>query len=204
MGTNVPNPRFHYPKLDDSVAHAPARMDMVAMGVAAQTHIPLEKHMMIEGSISKTMELKWVKTRITKTSQLDKRNQLLPRPQIFPIYISSDPRHVDPNRLRDLYGSCNHCCHRFPSPVAEPVDIRKLRIALSHSAVIVSVFCKPHHANGGGGGFGVADLLESVTPVTPSDGELVGFGRAVSDCGLTASIYDVMVTLAPKKIKNKK
>ena len=35
--------------------------------------------------------------------------------------------------------------------------------------------------------------MESVMPVTPSNGQLVGFGRAVSDLGLTASIYDVMV-----------
>lgn len=31
--------------------------------------------------------------------------------------------------------------------------------------------------------------------VTPENGDLVGFGRAVSDLGLTASIYDVMVRL---------
>ncbi|KAK1570434.1 hypothetical protein Q3G72_001820 [Acer saccharum] len=30
-------------------------------------------------------------------------------------------------------------------------------------------------------------------PVSPSNGKLVGFGRAVSDVGLTASIYDVVV-----------
>lgn len=38
------------------------------------------------------------------------------------------------------------------------------------------------------------DLWQTVVePVTPQNGELVGFGRAVSDMGLTASIYDVMV-----------
>ena len=38
------------------------------------------------------------------------------------------------------------------------------------------------------------DLIERVvSPVSPLNGELVGFGRAVSDLGLTASIYDVMV-----------
>lgn len=37
-------------------------------------------------------------------------------------------------------------------------------------------------------------LLQRVLePVGPSNGDMVGFGRAVSDLGLTASIYDVMV-----------
>lgn len=31
-------------------------------------------------------------------------------------------------------------------------------------------------------------------PITPANGQLVGFGRAVSDLELTATIYDVMVT----------
>lgn len=48
---------------------------------------------------------------------------------------------------------------------------------------------------------GMAGFWLRVTPVTPFDGELVGFGRAVSDSGLTASIYDVMVTLASKTLK---
>lgn len=32
-----------------------------------------------------------------------------------------------------------------------------------------------------------------MAPVTPENGRLIGFGRAVSDLGLTASIYDIMV-----------
>ncbi|RYQ84604.1 hypothetical protein Ahy_B10g104041 [Arachis hypogaea] len=168
------------------------------MGVAANA--PLT--MMIECSTSRnsTMELKWLRTTTTIKSTTNKN--LLFRPPIFPIYISTDPHHVDPLRLRDLCGTCHHSFHRFPSHVTEDqpllVDTRKLRIALSHSAVVVSVFCKSHHVlaaadSGDDGSFGMDDLVECVTPVTPSDGELVGFGRAVSDCGLTASIYDVMV-----------
>lgn len=38
-------------------------------------------------------------------------------------------------------------------------------------------------------------VTDFFTPVSPSRDLLVGFGRAVSDCGLTASIHDVMVTL---------
>lgn len=41
-------------------------------------------------------------------------------------------------------------------------------------------------------GFG-GDWFRRVVPVTPENGTLVGFGRAVSDGGLTASIYDVVV-----------
>ncbi|MED6150731.1 hypothetical protein PIB30_075336 [Stylosanthes scabra] len=169
------------------------------MGVVAHAQLP----MIIECSTSKnsTMELKWLRTTTTTKSTTNNKNLLL-RPPIFPIYISTDPRHADPLRLRDLCATCHYSFHRFPSHVAEDqplfLDTRKLRIALSHSAVVVSVFCKSQHilsaADGDDdGGFGVVDLFESVTPVTPSDGELVGFGRAVSDCGLTASIYDVMV-----------
>lgn len=41
---------------------------------------------------------------------------------------------------------------------------------------------------------GLGELFERVVmPVTPFNSQLVGFGRAVSDQGLTASIYDVMV-----------
>lgn len=40
----------------------------------------------------------------------------------------------------------------------------------------------------------LGNLIERVLPpVSPSDGKLVGFGRAVSDEGLTASIHDVVV-----------
>ncbi|CAL0305358.1 unnamed protein product [Lupinus luteus] len=172
---------------------------MVAMGVPTQSHIHIT-----ECFVSKSMELKWVRRKFTQSSQLQKKNnnQLLLTPPLFPIYISTHPRHVDPHRLRNLFTACNHSCHMFKNDaVVEPVDIHKLRIALSHSAVVVSVFCKPHHVYAdaeegmkmSSSVMGMAGLLQSVTPVTPSDGELVGFGRAVSDFGLTASIYDVMV-----------
>ncbi|KAF8365174.1 hypothetical protein HHK36_032817 [Tetracentron sinense] len=88
-----------------------------------------------------------------------------------------------------------------PHGRVEPVDLDKLRIALSHSSVIVSVFCKPHFSSGhrskdettiSKSEFGFGELFERALPVTESNGQLVGFGRAVSDNGLTASIYDVM------------
>ncbi|MED6220264.1 hypothetical protein PIB30_043298 [Stylosanthes scabra] len=169
------------------------------MRVAAHAQLA----MMIESSTSKnsTMELKWLRTTTTPTTKSTTNKNLL-RPPIFPIYISTDPRHADPLRLSDLCATCHYSFHRLPCHVAKDqpllLDTGKLRIALSHSAVVVSVFCKSQHvlsaADGGDDeGFGVVDLVESVTPVTPLDGELVGFGRAVSDCGLTASIYDVMV-----------
>lgn len=42
--------------------------------------------------------------------------------------------------------------------------------------------------------FGIGELIRRAVPVSESNGRLVGFGRAVSDCGLTASIYDVAVS----------
>ncbi|GMP69734.1 hypothetical protein CsSME_00028880 [Camellia sinensis var. sinensis] len=107
-----------------------------------------------------------------------------------PIFISTNPSHINPNHLRDLFSLCNHSCHRFPTTDSDPVDLHKLRIALSHSSVLVSVFSRPEVVSNliGVGG----DWFRRVVPVTPSNGQLVGFGRAVSDCGLTASIYDVM------------
>ncbi|GFY82026.1 acyl-CoA N-acyltransferases (NAT) superfamily protein [Actinidia rufa] len=146
-------------------------------------------------------------TKITAANHGGKRR---PRPPPLPIFISTNPNDINPHRLTDLYGLCNHSCHRFPavSPDgrAEPVDMAKLRIALSHSSVVVSVFTKaeavpsyspPHSSDSSSE---VSDLMglggewfRRVVPLTPSNGRLVGFGRAVGDCGLTASIYDVMV-----------
>ncbi|RDX65093.1 Serotonin N-acetyltransferase 1, chloroplastic, partial [Mucuna pruriens] len=156
---------------------------MAAMGVAAKT----QTHLQLEGFASKSMELKWVRRRIEKTN-------LSSRP-LFPIYISTDPRHVDPHHLRDLFANCNHSTRRFPTRLEpEPVDIHKLRIALSHSAVLVSVFCNLHHENAVPRRNSSPSLIaDFFTQVSPSRDQLVGFGRAVSDYGLTASIYDVMV-----------
>ncbi|XP_028795965.1 uncharacterized protein LOC114751457 isoform X1 [Neltuma alba] len=187
-------------------------MDMGVTRIAVRMKIQmrLEKQAMV-GFQSAYMELRWIRRRSTQISQTDGK---LLSPAIrppFPIYISTDPKHIDLHQLQQLYANCNHSCHRFPNYVdshgrVEPVDIHKLGVALSHSAVLVSVFCKPHHIVDDDGDsdstsstdssktiMGMADFLQSVTPVSPFDGQLVGFGRAISDCGLTASIYDVMV-----------
>ncbi|XP_016450824.1 GCN5-related N-acetyltransferase 3, chloroplastic isoform X1 [Nicotiana tabacum] len=125
------------------------------------------------------------------------------KPTPPPLFISTNPNDVIPNHLKNLYSLCNHSCHRFPKLNSEgrvePVDLNKLRKALHHSYIVVSVFTRPVFVPGlvpelapsltGIGG----DWIGKVVPVTPSNGELVGFGRAVSDSGLTAAIYDVMV-----------
>ncbi|KAH1111666.1 hypothetical protein GYH30_010143, partial [Glycine max] len=107
----------------------------------------------------------------SKSSQLEKMKKLSSKPP-FPIYISTDPRHVDPHRLQDLF----------------------LRIALSHSSVLVSVFCNPQHVNAvfhqNSSSSSIADIF---MPVSPSRDQLVRFGHALFEYGLTASIYDVMV-----------
>ena len=122
-----------------------------------------------------------------------------------PLYISTNPSHVNPSHLQHLYALCNHSCHRFPNldsyGLVELIDVGKLRTALSNSSVVVSVFTKPELANDlsstaevGTRWMGIGgNWIQRVMPVTPDNGKLVGFGRAVSDLGLTASIYDVMV-----------
>jgi hypothetical protein len=165
-----------------------------------------------QGYPSKCMELRWVSRR---KSGIDKEKRVLLKkpltpPALFPIYISTNPSHINLEELRDLYSASNHSCHRFPNYVGsegivEPVNIHKLRRALSHSSVVVSVFCKPSDVL-----FStkpsssepsedpikllcLGQLFQKVMPVTPFNGQLVGFGRAVSDFGLTAAIYDIMV-----------
>ncbi|KAJ0538656.1 putative acyl-CoA N-acyltransferase, glucosamine 6-phosphate N-acetyltransferase [Helianthus annuus] len=112
------------------------------------------------------------------------------RPPTPPIFISTNLSDINPNNLRDLCTTCNHSFHRFPniSPdgKVEPVDVDKLRTAVSHSSVVVSVFSRSELVTGGG------DWYRRMIPLTPVTGELVGFGRAVGDDALTASIYDVM------------
>ncbi|KAF5795110.1 putative glucosamine-phosphate N-acetyltransferase transcription regulator GNAT family [Helianthus annuus] len=114
------------------------------------------------------------------------------RPPTPPIFISTNLSDINPNNLRDLCTTCNHSFHRFPniSPdgKVEPVDVDKLRTAVSHSSVVVSVYARSELVTGGG------DWYRRMIPLTPVTGELVGFGRAVGDDALTASIYDVMVT----------
>ncbi|XP_018681976.2 GCN5-related N-acetyltransferase 3, chloroplastic isoform X2 [Musa acuminata AAA Group] len=121
-----------------------------------------------------------------------------------PITISANPSHVDPFQLRDLLAAANHSCHRFPALTpdgrAESADPEKLRVALHHSSVVVSVFCRSKFLAEDGCGEGRYDvspftfekLFDRVMPAE-RDRRLVGFGRAVSDGGLTASIHDVVV-----------
>lgn len=121
-----------------------------------------------------------------------------------PIFISTNPSHLNLHHLKDLYTFCNHSCHRFPNVDAtgrvEVVDAGKLRTAIFHSSVVVSVFTKPEFVTTHSSPVEVSNLMgiggdwiKRVMPVTPDNGQLIGFGRAVSDFGLTASIYDVMV-----------
>ncbi|KAJ4786966.1 Acyl-CoA N-acyltransferases (NAT) superfamily protein [Rhynchospora pubera] len=112
-----------------------------------------------------------------------------------PLSISTNRSSVDPVQVQHLFASCGHSCHRFPRTGpdgrVEPVELEKLRVALAHSFVVVSVLCKARFLEGekekGVLEYGFEDLFGD------SDQRLVGFGRAVSDCGLTASIHDVVV-----------
>ncbi|XP_050209343.1 uncharacterized N-acetyltransferase ycf52 [Mercurialis annua] len=112
-----------------------------------------------------SMEIKWANSRGRGKRRV-------------PIYISVNPSHVNPLHLRDLFASCNHS--------SAAVDLNKLRLALSHTSLLVSVFANLQHSP-------PPFLPFPVGMVSPSKSQLIGFGRAVSDLGLTASIYDVVV-----------
>ncbi|ESQ55367.1 hypothetical protein EUTSA_v10026093mg [Eutrema salsugineum] len=167
-----------------------------------------------------SMELRWVRrskcdnndTPRRKLNELKHAASALPRS--IPIYISTLKKDINLEELRHLYTHCNHSCNRLSengSIVENTVDMKKLRRAISRSDVVVSVFCKPHHAdlveestreNGGAAvlyseeeslsSSSLGDLFQDVLPLTPANGQLVGFGRAYSDYGLTASIHDLM------------
>ncbi|XP_048232145.1 uncharacterized protein LOC8276639 isoform X2 [Ricinus communis] len=147
----------------------------------------------------KSMERRWAVGKRCDYGKLNSR-----RRRKLPVYISANPSDISPLELRDLYSTCNHSCHRFPNldhngKVLEAVDLNKLRVALSHSSVLVSVFCNLEDLEPQEEALslmGLGDFLRKVTPfplLSPSNSQLVGFGRAVSDLGMTASIHDVMV-----------
>lgn len=157
-----------------------------------------------------SMELRWV-----RRSKCDDAASALPRS--IPIFISTLKKEVNLEELRYLYSRCDHSCHRFSKNGSGIVDMKKLRTAISRSDVVVSVFCKPHHAvlveesasvndddaeeeslssdsrkqNKDESSLG--DMFQDVLPLNPTNGQLVGFGRAYSDYGLTASVHDLMV-----------
>ncbi|XP_031278946.1 uncharacterized protein LOC116137398 [Pistacia vera] len=164
-------------------------MGLVGVGSAAQSQILAVR----SGYSSKFMELRWVRRKERSGSNLN----LKPSISMIPIYISTNPSHINLQDLKQLYTSCNHSCHRFPKldpkggKVEEAVDIDKLSVALSHSPVLVSLFSRNLHLESSNQMF--KNFMQRMMPVTPSNGQLVGFGRAVSDAGLTASIHDVMV-----------
>ncbi|KAF2931643.1 GCN5-related N-acetyltransferase 3, chloroplastic isoform X2 [Oryza sativa Japonica Group] len=123
-----------------------------------------------------------------------------PMPPPPPITISMDPAAVDPAHLQALMLACAHSCAIRPSPPSaaeDPVDLRKLRVALAHSFLVVSVFCSARFLDDGDGGVdgdGRRRLLGLGLGLgRREDRRLVGFGRAVSDVGLTASVHDVVV-----------
>ncbi|XP_010434340.1 PREDICTED: uncharacterized protein LOC104718313 isoform X3 [Camelina sativa] len=158
-----------------------------------------------------SMELRWARRRNS-----DDAASALPRS--IPVYISTLKKDINIEELRNLYSLCNHSCNRLSengsSNVEKIVDMKKLRTAISRSDVVVSVFCKPRHADlhdavlyseeetslypsefrkQNKDESSLGDLLQNAIPLTPSTGQLVGFGRAYSDHGLTASIHDLMV-----------
>ncbi|RCV15733.1 hypothetical protein SETIT_3G081400v2 [Setaria italica] len=114
-----------------------------------------------------------------------------------PISISMDPALVDPTHLQSLMLACAHSCALRLSPATpasaiEPVDLGKLRTALAHSFIVVSVFCGARYLADAGEEEGQRFGLD-LGLARQGEQRLVGFGRAVSDLGLTASVHDVVV-----------
>ncbi|TQD71825.1 hypothetical protein C1H46_042636 [Malus baccata] len=100
----------------------------------------------------KSMELKWVsskgKTQMEKTIKTPSKSKSpFPLQAMVPIFISTNPSHVHPSDLRDLFTACNLSPHRFPNYAdddgIEVINLHKLRIALSHNSVLILIFCKP-------------------------------------------------------------
>ncbi|CAI0425544.1 unnamed protein product, partial [Linum tenue] len=108
----------------------------------------------------------------------------------LPVILSTDPDMVGGLRsvaeadmaggLRSKYGEA------AATAAVEDVDVEKLGIALSHSSVLVSVFCKPRDVGirdqeeeekGGDGLMGLGDVLQRLIPpalmISPSNGQLV-------------------------------
>lgn len=118
----------------------------------------------------------------------------------LPIFISMDRALVDPVHLQALMLACTHSCALRLSPALsvsdiEPVDLSKLRTALAHSFIVVSVFCGARFLIHVEEREGERQRVLGLDLGLERQGErrLVGFGRAVSDLGLTASVHDVVV-----------
>ncbi|ONK78328.1 uncharacterized protein A4U43_C02F17390 [Asparagus officinalis] len=125
------------------------------------------------------------------------------------LYLHRYPSHLNPQHLQAPLLSSNFSCHRFPALSSErPASlVGKLAKAVTHSSVVVSVFCREKFLKGDESpiegystGFGFKEVYERMVSVPDSDHQLVGFGRAVSDGGLTASIHDVVVMPSMRRL----
>ncbi|KAD2803932.1 hypothetical protein E3N88_37309 [Mikania micrantha] len=94
--------------------------------------------MVFVGSIHGGQTLSPAKIFSTHNLPVRHRHRRRPTP---PIFISTNLSDVNPIHLRDLCNTCNHSFHRFPNILPdgrlEPVAVDKLRIALSHSSVVI-------------------------------------------------------------------
>ncbi|KAH7299732.1 hypothetical protein KP509_24G026600 [Ceratopteris richardii] len=121
--------------------------------------------------------------------------------------ISVKKDAVDVEELSALLAATGQNCLRFPvlradGSLAEPVDTSKLRLALQHSTVVVSI-----HLRGPipGGDYMLREEREQQEETRKNTAfslrlgrarafpSLIAFGRAISDHSLTASIHDMAV-----------
>lgn len=111
---------------------------------------------------------------------------------------------MDVVELSGLLAASRQNCEQFPTVLDDgsvvPADPVKLRRALRHSTVVVALYLEtresssesigrvPEKLDGGG-------WLNYWMPQSPMQRTLIAFGRATSDFSLTASIYDLVVSI---------
>lgn len=111
------------------------------------------------------------------------------------LVVSTNWRDLDMEEVRALLTATEQNCEQFPRLDAEgavlEVDVRKLKRAIKHSAVVVSISMRGELEDDYYVGRPVKDLVEK--PWLGKKRTLVAFGRATSDRSLTAAIHDVAV-----------
>lgn len=111
------------------------------------------------------------------------------------LVVSTNWRDLDIEEVRALLTATEQNCEQFPRLDAEgavvEVDVRKLKRAIKHSAVVVSISMRGELEDDYYVGRPAKDLDEK--PWLGKKRTLVAFGRATSDQSLTAAIHDLAV-----------
>lgn len=120
------------------------------------------------------------------------------------ISLSTNADCVDVVELSALLAATRQNCEQFPTVLDDgsvvPVNPVKLRRALRHSTVVVALYVETRELGAESIGR-VPEKLDGrgwrdyLMPQLPMQRTLIAFGRATSDFTLTASIYDLVVSI---------